>query len=102
MGRASLFLGNDGGAAHVAAATGAPALVLFSGTNMSSQWAPIGPRVRVIEKTVPCKPCAATDCPYSQACLRAITADEVLAAAEDMLGKKGRPGPAKLGSRGAG
>jgi heptosyltransferase-2 len=102
MGRASLFLGNDGGAAHIAAAAGTPALVLFSGTNMSSQWAPIGRRVRIIEKTVPCKPCAATDCPYSQACLRAITADEVLATALDMLSKKGRPGPAKPGSRGAG
>ena len=101
LSRASLFVGNDGGAAHVAAAVGAPALVLFSGTNLSSQWRPLGRRVEIIEKTVPCKPCAATDCPFSQACLRAITVDLALDTALAMLGKKrvpvaseARPAPA--------
>ena len=82
----SLFIGNDGGAGHVAAATGAPALIVFSGTSTAAEWAPRGTNVRVIEKTVPCKPCHRADCPYNQACLRAAGVEEVLAAALAMLG----------------
>ena len=81
----SLFIGNDGGAGHVAAAAGAPALIVFSGTSIAAEWAPRGANVRVIEKTVPCKPCHRGDCPYNQACLRAAGVQEVLAAALQML-----------------
>lgn len=75
---ARLFVGNDGGAAHLAAAVGTPAVVVFSGTNEASQWAPVGARVAVLEHRVPCKPCARTDCPFDQACLRGVTVDAVL------------------------
>ncbi len=83
--RAALFIGNDGGAAHVAAAVGAPTLIVFSGTNLAAQWAPRGRHVRVIEQWVPCKPCHSTTCPFEQACLREVTVDQVLAAALSML-----------------
>lgn len=44
---AGLFVGNDSGASHLAAAWGAPTLALFGPTD-PAVWAPIGPRVRVL------------------------------------------------------
>ena len=81
-----LFLGNDGGAAHLAAAVGAPSVIVFSGTNESVEWAPrtAAPQ-RILERRVPCKPCHATDCPFDAACLRAVPVDDCLAAALGVL-----------------
>jgi len=42
--RAELFLGNDAGVSHLAAAVGAPTLALFGPTDPAI-WAPVGPRV---------------------------------------------------------
>jgi len=83
--RCNLFIGNDGGPAHVAGAVGTPSLVVFSGTSIAADWAPRGKRVRIIEKTVPCKPCYSTTCPFGQACLRAVSVDEVAGLAGRML-----------------
>jgi heptosyltransferase III len=44
--RASLFVGNDSGVTHLAAAWGAPTLALFGPTNPAT-WAPVGGRVVV-------------------------------------------------------
>jgi ADP-heptose:LPS heptosyltransferase len=48
LSRAGLFVGNDSGVAHLAAAFGAPTLALFGPTS-AAVWAPLGPRVRVLE-----------------------------------------------------
>ena len=45
--RAGLFVGNDSGASHLAAAWGAPTLALFGPTD-PGVWSPVGPRVRVL------------------------------------------------------
>lgn len=81
----ALFLGNDGGAAHVAAAVGTPAVIVFAGTSLSADWVPRGSRIAVVEKWVPCKPCHSTTCPFNVECLRAATVDEVLAASMVLL-----------------
>jgi hypothetical protein len=44
LARASLFLGNDSGVSHLAAAAGAPTLALFGPTD-PALWSPLGPRV---------------------------------------------------------
>jgi ADP-heptose:LPS heptosyltransferase len=44
---AGLFVGNDSGVSHLAAAFGAPTLALFGPTEPSA-WAPVGRRVRVV------------------------------------------------------
>jgi len=46
--KASLFVGIDSGPAHIAAACGVPAIILFSGTNDRHQWAPRGDLVRIM------------------------------------------------------
>jgi len=47
LARSRLFVGNDSGVSHLAAATGAPTLVLFGPTS-SSVWLPDGPRVQAV------------------------------------------------------
>ncbi len=44
---AGVYVGNDSGVSHLAAAAGAPTLVLFGPTD-PALWAPVGPRVRVL------------------------------------------------------
>jgi heptosyltransferase-3 len=45
LSRASLYLGNDSGVTHLAAAWGAPTLALFGPTD-PAVWGPVGPRAR--------------------------------------------------------
>ena len=47
LGRAGLYVGNDSGVSHLAAAWGAPSLVLFGPTD-PRQWSPVGPRVSTL------------------------------------------------------
>jgi len=46
LARARLYIGNDSGATHLAAAMGTPVLALFGPSN-PDVWAPRGPHVRV-------------------------------------------------------
>lgn len=47
MRRARLYLGNDSGVTHLAAALGLPTIALF-GPSDERQWAPVGPRVNLL------------------------------------------------------
>ena len=47
LARAGVFLGNDAGVSHLAAAAGAPTLALFGPTD-PLLWAPVGPRVATL------------------------------------------------------
>jgi heptosyltransferase-2 len=47
LARAGVYVGNDSGVSHLAAAWGAPVLALFGPTD-PAQWAPVGPRVEVL------------------------------------------------------
>jgi ADP-heptose:LPS heptosyltransferase len=50
LARAGVFLGNDAGVSHLAAAVGAPTLALFGPTD-PALWAPVGPRVKTLRAT---------------------------------------------------
>ena len=47
LGQAGLYVGNDSGVTHLAAAAGAPTLALF-GPTAAETWAPVGPLVEVV------------------------------------------------------
>jgi ADP-heptose:LPS heptosyltransferase len=94
LGRARLLLSVDSGPAHLAAVQGTPVLALYSGTNEAAQWAPRGARVRVLRAGgIPCAPCELADCPFDNACMRALDAGLVLAQARRLL----KAGPAAKG-----
>jgi ADP-heptose:LPS heptosyltransferase len=55
--RARLFVGNDSGIAHIAAAAGAPSVVVFGSSNIA-HWRPwTNTPVDVVYEEMPCQPC---------------------------------------------
>jgi heptosyltransferase III len=52
LSRARLFLGNDSGVTHLAAALGIPTLALFGPSN-DTQWRPVGPAVTLLRPSAP-------------------------------------------------
>jgi len=84
LGRADLVVSNDSGAMHLAGATGAPLVAIFGSTNPA--WtSPIGDRVTIVRRPVPCAPCYARTCAIGIVCLTGIEVDEAQAAADDRL-----------------
>jgi heptosyltransferase-2 len=81
---ARLVICNDSGAMHVASALGVPTLAVFGSTE-NQLTGPMGPRSRVLRHHVPCSPCFLRECPIDFACMRNVTPDMVIAAAEVLL-----------------
>src|SRR5258706_4910870 len=55
--RAQLFVGNDSGIAHIAAAAGAPCVVIFGSSNVA-HWRPWTTNANeVLREEMPCQPC---------------------------------------------
>jgi ADP-heptose:LPS heptosyltransferase len=77
--RCSLYVGNDSGISHLAAALGVPTAAVFGPSNIN-QWAPRGQTVLVFRHEVPCSPCAVSvmkNCRHHD-CLAALTPAEVI------------------------
>jgi lipopolysaccharide heptosyltransferase II len=86
-----LVLGGDSGPLHIAAAVGTPTVRLYGPTSVGI-FGPWGDpaRHRVLQASLPCQPCdnfADPPCRAieSPSCLYAVTVDEVVAAATDLL-----------------
>ena len=87
--RVSLFVSNDSGPVHIACAVGTPVIAIFGRNDRGlspQRWGPTGKRDIVLHKDVGCVECLAHNCKRGFKCLEAITVDEVLAAAEKILG----------------
>jgi len=84
-----LFVTNDSGPMHVAAASGVPTLALFGPTSRELGFFPYGRGHRVLEKDLTCRPCGlhgSRSCPEGHfLCMRLIEVDEVLRNAAEML-----------------
>ena len=88
--RCALFVGNDTGTMHLAAAGGLPCVAVFSARDEPGKWYPMGGPHHVIRKPVPCAGCMLVQCvEHDRLCMRLIEVDEVVAAAEDLL-RRGR------------
>ena len=75
----SLFVGNDSGPAHLAAAVGVPAVVFFGPTD-PGRTVPRGSPVLVLDRYVFCSPCFLKACPYGHECMEEITVAQALGA----------------------
>jgi heptosyltransferase-2 len=84
MSRCRLFISNDSGLMHVAAALGVPTVAIFGSTNPATT-SPPGRNHVVIYRNVDCSPCLKTDCPTDFRCMDLIGADDVYEAAVKLL-----------------
>jgi heptosyltransferase-2 len=74
-----LFLGNDSGAMHVAAAVGLPIVAIFGPTDPEGT-APVTPRATLVQQKPYCSPCFLRRCPTDHRCMTTVTPTMVEAA----------------------
>jgi heptosyltransferase-2 len=80
-----VFVTNDSGLMHVAAALRVPLVAIFGSTNPAAT-GPTGPNSRVVRSRLPCSPCLKTHCPLGHYdCMAAIEVEQVCRAVEDLL-----------------
>ncbi len=79
-----LFIGNDSGAMHVAAAVGLPVVAVFGPTDPFGT-APVTPRCSIVQQKPYCSPCFLRRCPTDHRCMTAISAEMVETAARPWL-----------------
>ncbi|MFH1665313.1 MAG: lipopolysaccharide heptosyltransferase II [Candidatus Omnitrophota bacterium] len=95
LSRCRLFISNDSGPVHVAAAVKTPVIAIFGRRDPGlspKRWGPLGPSDTVVHGNDGCAICLAHNCEKDFACINAVTPDAVIAAAEKILG----PPPATL------
>ncbi|MEK7798175.1 MAG: lipopolysaccharide heptosyltransferase II [Nitrospirota bacterium] len=85
--RCRLFITNDTGPMHVAAAFGVPLVAIFGPTNPVTT-APYGPGHELVRHPVECSPCLLRECPIDHRCMQGLGADAVHAAARRQLGMR--------------
>lgn len=85
--RARVFVGNDSGIAHIAAAAGAPCVVIFGSSNVA-HWRPwtTNPN-EVVREEMPCQPCHGYFCAEfdKPECILRVPADRVMGAIDRIL-----------------
>jgi heptosyltransferase-2 len=79
-----LFIGNDSGAMHVAAAVGIPVVAVFGPTDPFGT-APVTQRSSIVQQKPYCSPCFLRRCPTDHRCMIGITAGMVEVAAKPWL-----------------
>ena len=96
--KATLFVGNDSGIAHIAAAVNTPTVVIFGSSNRN-HWRPwTDAPNEIVFNPFDCQPCPGYECKvYGEPkCILSVTVDQVIAAVDRVLAKKekGEPEPA--------
>lgn len=88
-----LFIANNSGLMHIAAATGTPVVVITGPTN--PKWdGPWGVKYRIVRKALTCSPCYTYTLPYFScrrkdfACLYEVTVEEVLEKVKELYNRK--------------
>jgi ADP-heptose:LPS heptosyltransferase/GT2 family glycosyltransferase len=87
-----LYIGNDSGPKHIAAAVGIPTVGIHSGVVDPVEWGPIGLNAVALRRNMTCSPCylaKAEDCPRSLACLRLFEPNLVYETADMLLKRLG-------------
>jgi heptosyltransferase-2 len=84
MARCRLFVGNDSGAMHVAAAVGIPVVAIFGPTDPEGT-APLTERRTLLREPVFCSPCFLRTCPIDHRCMKRVQTNAVYDAARNWL-----------------
>jgi heptosyltransferase-2 len=81
----SLFVTNDSGLMHVAAALNVPLIAIFGSTNATTT-GPLSSKSRVVQVPMACSPCLKPECPEGHLrCMDQIDVDMVFEVAKEML-----------------
>lgn len=88
--RCRLYVTNDTGPMHVAAAFGVPVVAVFGPTDWRTT-APFGTGHAVVRHPVDCAPCLLRECPIDHRCMTGVTVDQVVEAAQQLLTPASQP-----------
>lgn len=78
LARCNLFIGNDSGPMHLAAAVGTRTIGLY-GPGNPARFGPVGANSRTIRRMPDCPPCMGTSCKFGgEGCMKEIEVDEVI------------------------
>ena len=80
-----LYVGNDTGTMHLAAAVKTLCVGIFSSLDWRGRWYPYGTEHQVLREFVSCEGCLLFNCPNDNLCLRKITVDDVFDACQKIL-----------------
>ncbi|MBI5177765.1 MAG: glycosyltransferase family 9 protein [Nitrospinae bacterium] len=89
IGSCNLFLGNDSGPMHMAAALDVP-VVAFFGPSDPTVWGPVGKNVRVVRNapTMECQPCDQKKCPQTgMHCMTKIKLNDIKRAIAGLINR---------------
>ena len=78
--RCQLFLTNDTGPMHVAAAFNVPLVAIFGPTDWQTT-SPFGVDAQLVRQPVSCAPCLLRECPIDHRCMTGVTVEQVHGAA---------------------
>jgi len=90
--RCDLFISNDSGPVHIASALGIPVVSIFGRKQKGlspKRWGPLGKKDKYLHKEAGCVECLAHNCKKEFACLKAVTVEDVLKAANEILANVG-------------
>jgi len=88
--RAHIFIGNDSGVAHIAAAVRTPVVVIFGSSNVA-HWRPWTDLPHaVVRAEMACAPCAGYECTAFQRpqCIRHVSVEDVMTAVDRLLANR--------------
>lgn len=88
LGDCALYLGNDTGTMHLAAACGTPCVAVFAAIDWRNRWQPFGTHNQVFRKSVECEGCHTPNCFNRHKCLKLVSTDEVFDACVRTLAGK--------------
>jgi len=85
--RCNLFLGNDSGAMHVAAAVGVAVVAVFGSTDPEGT-SPLIAKRELVRHPVACSPCFLRECPIDHRCMERVSVEEVRRAAAKWMERR--------------
>ncbi len=85
---ARIFVGTDTGATQLAALLGTPTVAVFSGVADVNLWQPVGAKVEIVRRPIPCSPCYIAkieNCVQGHACMNDIQVDHVYTSVKSLI-----------------